>query len=88
MKSLLEKPWAIVVRGGSAPGHRRPTRIAFLVEKTAAGYMGYLRSNTVNGQYTKSLREIAPDTILARFPHQPAPRFVRRFVKDHAPIST
>lgn len=83
MKSLLSAPWAIVNRGGAAPGTRRPVRIALLVEKHADGsYRGFLKSLKLGARPTKSMRVIASNTILARFDNEPPARIARKVAQQ------
>ena len=85
MKSLLSSPWAIVNRGGSAPGTRPPVRVALLVEKNADGsYRGFLKSMKAGAQPTKSMRVIDPATILARFENEPPARVARKVAQAQA----
>ncbi len=84
-------PWALIRRGGTAPGQRPRTRMAFLVstvapEGRAIALTGYVMSDDMTG-WTKSARRIEWTDILKRWQRQPSAAEVRK-AKRRLPVAS
>lgn len=84
--SIIEKPWALVMRGGTRPNGLPFTRMAFLVEavfKTGRGasaivaYRARVGNADLTG-WTAHNRPVRCDEILARWFTPPTPREIKR----------
>ena len=69
-------PWALIFRGGDAPGKRRSTRMAYLVgtvapDGKAVAVTGYIMNNDMTN-WTKHSRRMEWNDIYRRWRFQPS----------------